>query len=303
MERSNAKKITVAVVGYGNVGHYMVHAVQSAPDMELRGIVRSSTPAAIPELPTVPVVKTVMELGAVDVALLAVPSRNVEDIAISYLEKGISTVDGFDIHSDIYSLKTKLDGVAKQFNARAVVSAGWDPGSDSVIRALLEACAPKGITYTNFGPGMSMGHSVVAKAIPGVENAMSVTIPAGAGVHRRMVYVQLVPGAVIAEVANAIKADPYFSSDETHVIQVATLDDYLDVAHGVNLERRGTSGITSNQNFQFTMRINNPALTSQIMVSSARAALRQEPGAYTLLELPMIDLLSGEREDLIRRLV
>ena len=43
-----------------------------------------------------------------------------------------------------------------------------DPGSDSVVRTLLEAIAPKGITYTNFGPGRSMGHSVAVRAIDGV---------------------------------------------------------------------------------------------------------------------------------------
>ena len=29
------------------------------------------------------------------------------------------------------------------------------------------AMAPKGLTYTNFGPGMSMGHSVVARSKKG----------------------------------------------------------------------------------------------------------------------------------------
>jgi diaminopimelate dehydrogenase len=53
---------------------------------------------------------------------------------------------------------------------------------------------PQGITYTNFGPGMSMGHTVVIKSFPGVENALSMTIPLGTSVHRRMVYVQLQAG-------------------------------------------------------------------------------------------------------------
>ena len=51
------------------------------------------------------------------------------------------------------------------------------------------------------------------------------------------------------------------------------------------------------------MQINNPALTAQIMVSAARAALRQTPGCYTLIELPPIDLLPGERAEHIARLV
>ena len=303
MNSDTPLKAKVAVVGYGNVGRYAVQAVQCAPDMELCGIVEAFIPVDAAESPSVPVVSTIEELGKADIAILCIPSRNVQDCAVSCLERGISTVDSFDIHSGIFDLKCILDKAAKKGNARAVLSVGWDPGSDSVIRTLLEACAPQGITYTNFGPGMSMGHTVAVKAISGVANALSITVPVGAGVHRRMVYVQLAPGAEIKEVSAAIKADPYFSEDETHVIQVNKVDDYMDVAHGVTIDRRGKSGVTSNQNFQFSMRVNNPALTSQIMVSCGRAALRQAPGAYTLVEFPVIDLLPGEREGIIRRLV
>ncbi len=51
------------------------------------------------------------------------------------------------------------------------------------------------------------------------------------------------------------------------------------------------------------MQINNPALTAQIMVSSARASMRQQPGCYTLIEIPVIDMLYGNREELISHLV
>ena len=50
-------------------------------------------------------------------------------------------------------------------------------------------------------------------------------------------------------------------------------------------------------------RINNPALTGQVLVCAARAAMRQKPGCYTMIEVPVLDLLPGNREDLIRRLV
>lgn len=51
------------------------------------------------------------------------------------------------------------------------------------------------------------------------------------------------------------------------------------------------------------MHINNPALTAQILVSTARASMRQNPGCYTLIEIPMIDLLYGDRTELIAHLV
>jgi len=168
---------------------------------------------------------------------------------------------------------------------------------------LLEAIAPKGITYTNFGPGRSMGHSVAVRAIDGVKDALSMTIPTGTGIHRRMVYVELEEGADFKAVEAAIKADPYFVNDETHVKQVSCVDDLNDVGHGVNLVRKGVSGTTHNQLFEFNMKINNPALTAQVMVCCARATMRQQPGCYTMIEVPVIDLLHGDREELIAHLV
>ena len=81
------------------------------------------------------------------------------------------------------------------------------------------------------------------------------------------------------------------------------MDALLDMGHGVNLVRKGVSGKTQNQRFEFNMSINNPALTSQILVSGARAVSRQKPGAYTMIEIPIIDFLEGDREQIIRRLV
>jgi diaminopimelate dehydrogenase len=51
------------------------------------------------------------------------------------------------------------------------------------------------------------------------------------------------------------------------------------------------------------MSIDNPGLTSQILVAGARAVLRQKAGAYTMIEIPLIDFLAGDREQIIRRLV
>jgi diaminopimelate dehydrogenase len=75
------------------------------------------------------------------------------------------------------------------------------------------------------------------------------------------------------------------------------------MGHGVHLVRKGVSGKTHNQLLAFDMTINNPALTAQVLVCVARATMRQQPGAYTMIEIPVIDLLYGERDELIRHLV
>jgi diaminopimelate dehydrogenase len=298
------KKIRAAVVGYGNIGKYVVEALEAAPDFEIAGIIRRHGAENKPaELANYPVVKDIKELENVDVAVLATPTRSVEEHAKQILAMGINTVDSFDIHTQITDLRRSLDAAAKAGNAVSVISAGWDPGSDSIVRTLMEAIAPKGVTYTNFGPGRSMGHSVAVRSIEGVRDALSMTIPVGTGIHRRMVYVELEEGADFAKVEAAIKSDPYFVNDETHVQQVPCVDDLNDVGHGVNLVRKGVSGKTHNQLFEFDMKINNPALTAQVLVCVARASMKQQPGCYTMIEIPVIDLLQGEREDLIKHLV
>jgi diaminopimelate dehydrogenase len=298
------KKIRAAVVGYGNIGKSVVEALQAAPDFEIAGVIRRNGAENKPaELAAYEVVKDITELKDVDVAIVASPTRQVEVQAKKILALGINTVDSFDIHTQITALRRSLGETAKEHGSVAIISAGWDPGSDSIVRTLLEAIAPKGITYTNFGPGRSMGHSVAVRAIEGVKDALSMTIPTGTGIHRRMVYVELEEGADFKTVEAAVKADPYFVNDETHVKQVPCVDDLNDVGHGVNLVRKGVSGTTHNQLFEFNMKINNPALTAQVMVCCARATMRQQPGCYTMIEVPVIDLLYGEREELIAHLV
>jgi len=298
-------KLKVAVIGYGNIGRFAVEAIQAASDMELAGVVRRASSVSKPstELAGVKVVSDIDDLGKVDVALICGPTRSVPEMAKAIVEKGICTVDSYDIHGELWNVHEMLDAVCKKHNAASIISAGWDPGTDSVIRTLMMAMAPKGITYTNFGPGMSMGHSVVAHSKAGVKNALSMTIPTGTGVHRRMVYVELEDGAKLEDVTAAIKADSYFSHDETHVMAVESVDALQDMGHGVLIERKGVSGKTQNQLIEFRMHINNPALTAQVLVSCARAVVKQKPGCYALPEIAPMDLLAGDKETLIKSLV
>ena len=207
------KKIRAAIVGYGNIGRFALEALQATQDFEVVGIVRRKGAENCPdELKGLKVVKDIRELGEVDVAILSTPTRSVESYAKDILALGINTVDSFDIHTQIPALRQSLQEVAKAHNAVSIISAGWDPGSDSIVRTLLQAIAPKGISYTNFGPGMSMGHTVAVKSKEGVKAALSMTIPVGTGIHRRMVYVELEDGYKFEDVERAIKTDPYFAN-------------------------------------------------------------------------------------------
>lgn len=285
-------KTKVAIIGYGNIGRAVEQALLAADDMELVGIFHHNDD---------------MNAVQADVAVLCTPTREVPGFAEKLLARGISTVDSFDIHTQIVELRRRLMPQAKEHKAVSIIAAGWDPGSDSMVRALLQAIAPKGLTYTNFGPGRSMGHTVAAKAIVGVKDALSMTIPLGSGVHRRMVYVVLEEGADFATVEKNFLADDYFAHDETHVVQVSSIDELNNVAHGVNLVRSGVSGTTHNQRFEFNMEINNPALTGQVLVACARAAHRltaeQRYGTYTMIEIAPVYMLPGDDEMWVGKLV
>ena len=298
------KKIRAAVVGYGNIGQYTLQALEAAPDFEVAGIVRRQGAKDKPlELGRYDVVADIAELHDVHVAILALPTRECPPYAKRYLAMGINTVDSFDIHTSILNYRAELMPVCKEHGRVSVISAGWDPGSDSIVRMLMQSLAHKGLSYTNFGPGMSMGHSVCVRSKKGVKNALSMTIPLGEGIHRRMVYVELEDGARLEDVAAEVKADPYFANDETHVFAVKSVDEVRDMGHGVHLVRKGVSGKTQNQHFSFDMSINNPALTAQVLVNVARASMRLQPGCYTMVEIPVIDMLPGDREELIGQMV
>lgn len=287
-------QIRVAVFGYGNIGKAVEEAVSVTNDMTLAGIFHHQEMESL--LAAQP-----------DIVLLGVPSREVPQAAEQLLNKGLNTVDSFDIHTRIPEVHRCLNEAALAHKAVSILSAGWDPGSDSVVRALMQALMPQGITYTDFGPGRSMGHTVAAKHIEGVKDALSMTIPLGTGIHRRMVYVEIEKGCSYNNVRDAILKDDYFAHDETHVIEVDNVKALNNVAHGVHLSRNGVSGTTHNQRIEFNMAINNPALTGQIMVATARAAMRlaarQQFGCHTMIDLAPVDLLEGDREEWIKRLV
>lgn len=307
------KRRRIAVVGYGNIGRQALDALLEAPDMTPCGVVRRDASDRADIDAEIPVVEDVAALGAVDGALLCVPSRRIPETAERLLTKGINTVDSYDIHGQpLLQLRQRLDEAARAGGtgmkdatpgAVALVAAGWDPGTNSIMRTLFKAMAPRGITYTNFGPGVSMGHSTVVRALAGVRDAISITVPLGTGVHRRLVYVELEDGEDFERIRADILADPYFKDDETRVMHVDDVRALMDVGHGVRMERKGVSGRMHNQQFSFDMRINNPALTAQIMVAAMRATFRQQPGAYTMLEVPVLDFLPGDRRMLLQQLV
>jgi len=290
-------KKKIIVIGLGNTGKYAVRALKESADMECAAIIRRNPEAK--DFEGVKQYAHINDLGfKPDGAILCVPSKLMPETAAFYLSQGISTVDSFDIHNQVAPTIENLDPVAKKHNCAAVVAAGWDPGTDSVIRAVFQTICPAAQVFTSFGPGMSMGHSVAARAIKGVADAVSITLPLGMGKHKRLVYVKLDGSQTKEAVHAAIKADNYFAHDELEVQTVPDTAACKNINHGslIEMEQGETKA-------KFTMTVNNPQTTARVMVACARAALRMPAGAYTIIDLPPASLLEGDRISNIKKLV
>ena len=135
------KKIRAAVVGYGNIGKYTIQALEASEDFEIAGIVRRNGAADKPsELAAYEVVSDITELKDVDVAILATPTRSCEEYARKILPLGINTVDSFDIHTNILDYRATLQPICKENGRVAIIAAGWDPGSDSIVYLVKALC-------------------------------------------------------------------------------------------------------------------------------------------------------------------
>lgn len=296
----------------GNIGKNVIRSLETAPDMECLGVVRGKASLGTKKLDLrgledfENLEALVKAKGRPQVAIICSPSRLAPEDARRYLAAGLHTIDSFDIHDQIPSVVENLGAETTKAGKVTITAAGWDPGADSVMRALFEIMVPVGITFTNFGRGRSMGHSAAARAIEGVADAVSLTIPLGGGRHSRLVYILPKDGAGQEAIKAALAAADYFAHDPLEVRFVADqaeMETVADNSHGVLMEHIGSSGLASNQRLSFDMRIDNPALTGQILVSAARAATRLAPGCYTMIDIPLVAMLPGERMRQLARLV
>ncbi len=296
------QKISVAIVGWGNIGRACKRAISECSDMFLAGVVRRASSISHigdPELEDVKVVSDITQLGKVDVALLCIPSREVPQRIKDYHALGICTVDSYDEHQRIAAVRREADVTAKVKKTVSIIAAGWDPGTDSLIRALMKVVSLTGHTTTTFGGekgGRSMGHTVQVKMIDGVKDAVALTLANGRGKHKRRVYVELEKDADLATIEKAILSDAYFKFDPTEIIPVKSIVPYNTLQHSADVER---TGMEVNQ--RYTVSGINPEFTANIMVSSVRACMaaytKGEYGTYTFIERPIIDFLPGSSID------
>ena len=150
-------QIRIGIVGYGNLGRGVEYALRQNPDMALVGVFTRRPPSSLtlqtPGVPVYPLDALDGMEGAVDVLLLCGGSAaDLPEQSPRYAGR-FHLVDSFDTHANIPAHFAAVDAAARAGGKTAIISAGWDPGLFSLVRALAAAVLPCGESYTFWGRG------------------------------------------------------------------------------------------------------------------------------------------------------
>lgn len=298
------KPLRVVIVGVGKVGRACAELIALSHDLAVGAFVRRPVSGAegLPDhLRHIPLLTHVGQVKEVDGALICVPTGAVMETASQILQHGIPIVDCAILHGEsFHAHKEAIHKLALHHHTPAIVGAGWDPGGLSVFRSWLALLTPGGVTETTHRPGITLRHTVMAKNVSGVKDALCTEVRAADGRLRRYVYVELEQGANADRVAEAIRVDPLFLGVETQVFPVESLAALEQEGRGVVLDRRGSSKRPGHQHFVLEGRLDEAAVTAEIMLAAARALPDLEPGAYSLFDIPL-GVLWGERSEAAER--
>lgn len=313
MVEAMGTKISIGIVGYGNLGKGVESAIKQSEDLELTAVFTRRDPSQLQVNSNVPVLSLddiESYTSKIDVLILCGGSKNDLPEQGPTLSKLFNTVDSFDTHAKIPDYFEKVDASAKPNGKTAIISVGWDPGLFSVNRLFGESILPEGATYTFWGKGLSQGHSDAIRRIDGVKGAVQYTIPVSSAVdqvrsgsqpelttrekHTRECYVVLEDGADASAIEQAIVTMPdYFSDYDTTVNFISEKqlnEEHSAMPHGGFVIRSGKTGEASNQVMEFSLTLeSNPEFTSSVLVAYARAAFRMNSngdiGAKTVFDV------------------
>ena len=317
----------IAVLGYGNLGKGIECAVKQNDDMELACVFTRRDPNTLTiKTAGVPVYSaTEIEAHKDEFDVLILCGGSATDLPTQTPEyaKICNVVDSFDTHARIPEHFANVDAAAKSGNNIALISCGWDPGMFSLNRLYANAILPEGKDYTFWGKGVSQGHSDAIRRIEGVQDAKQYTIPVESALeavrsgenpelttrqkHIRECYVVAKEGADKAKIEAEIKNMPnYFADYDTtvHFISQEELDrNHSGIPHGGFVIRSGKTGWDNEYNniIEYSLKLDsNPAFTSAVLVSYARAVYRMKKegatGCKTVFDVAPAYLspLSGE---------
>jgi len=317
----------IAILGYGNLGKGVECAIKNNPDMELVCVFTRRDPSSVKLLTAgVPVYSVAdVEKHKNDVDVLVICGGSATDLPKQTPEyaKYFNVIDSFDTHARIPEHFANVDKAAKDNGHIALISCGWDPGMFSLMRLYGNCVLPDGHDYTFWGKGVSQGHSDAIRRIKGVKDGKQYTIPVQSALeevragknpelttrqkHTRECFVVAEDGADKAKIEKEIKEMPnYFADYDTtvHFISEEELKkNHSGIPHGGFVFRSGKTGWNKEYNnvIEYSLKLDsNPAFTSSVLISFARAIFRMhkegQKGCKTVFDVAPAYLspLSGE---------
>lgn len=322
--------IRAAVVGYGNLGKAAETALISDSGFSYVGAFTSRDAKTVKSISGAPIYderELTAFLDKIDVLLLCGGSaRDLPERAAGYL-KYFNTVDCFDTHAKIARYRENMQSVAIKNNKVCIYSAGWDPGLFSIYRFLFDCAIKNGKTYTFWGKGVSQGHSNAVRTVKGVKYASVYTIPnetvkkAVCGgqtpcltkreMHSRECFVVKERGADENRIKSEIAGlKDYFSDCDIKINFIGEkefLTNHTALYHGGEVIGTGTIAGGFSVTLKSSLKTqSNAELTAAIAVACARAVnalkVRNEKGAFNLLDIPLKYLSDKSEKDLINLL-
>lgn len=332
-EKRIRMKISIGIVGYGNLGRGVESAIRQNEDVTLYGVFTRREPSSLKTL-TGAAVYSVNDIlshkDKVDVLIICGGSATDLPTQTPLLAKNFNVIDSFDTHANIPQHFDKVDAAAKAAGKIAMISVGWDPGMFSLNRLYAEAVLPDGKDYTFWGKGVSQGHSDAIRRIDGVVDARQYTIPTEEALeavrrginpelttrqkHTRECFVVAADNADKTRIENEIKTMPnYFADYDTtvHFITKEELDrDHAGIPHGGFVIRCGKTGLDGKNThiIEYSLKLDsNPEFTSSVLVAYARAAVRMNTdglsGCKTVFDVAPSYLSPKSASDLRSRLL
>lgn len=307
-------KISVGIVGYGNLGRGAEASIKQQPDMELVAIFSRRDPSSVrvidPNVKVLHIDEAKKYQDQIDVMILCGGSATDLPEQVPAFAEMFNTVDSYDTHAKVPEYFASVDKAAQASGKTSIISVGWDPGMFSINRVMSEALLPEGETYTFWGKGLSQGHSDAVRRVDGVKNGVQYTIPSEKVMeqvrngenpdvsksdrHVRTCYIVAEEGADTAKIEQDIKTMPnYFDEYETavHFITETELkQDHAAMPHGGFVIRSGKTGGGNDQVVEYSLNLNsNPEFTASVVTAYARAAYRLnqegQKGAKTVYDI------------------
>lgn len=323
----------IGIYGYGNLGRGVECAVKYHTDAELVGVFTRRPPETVKTVSGTPVYsynRLTEFKDKIDVLILCGGSATDLPEMTPALARDFNVVDSFDTHAKIPEHFEKVDISARDSGHTALISAGWDPGLFSILRAYSAAALPSGKDYTFWGRGVSQGHSDAIRRIDGVVDARQYTVPVDTAIcavrngecpefttrekHKRECYVVAAEGADKTRIEQEIKTMPnYFADYDTTVTFLSAEElntNHAGLPHGGSVIRNGVTGFNgeNTHTVEFSLRLDsNPEFTASVLVAYARAVYRMHSrgdfGCKTVLDVAPAELCQMSGEELRKHLL